>query len=44
MKKLMLVMTQTQKSWIESRAKKLGISQTEVVRRLIDTEMEKGRK
>jgi hypothetical protein len=43
MKKILLVITRDQKSWIEGRAKKLGTSQTEILRRLIDAEVDKMR-
>jgi len=36
-----LAITKRQKSWLETQARFLGISQTELIRRLIDAEMEK---
>jgi hypothetical protein len=44
MKRLLLSLTKAQKVWIEARAKQLGASQTEVIRRLIDAGMEKNQK
>jgi len=39
MKKIIII-TDAQVSWVKSEAKRLGISDTEVIRRLIDKAME----
>ena len=41
MKRIDLTITDTQREWLEKIAEKLGISKSEIVRRILDKEMKK---